>query len=851
MHPKTHQEILCQVDQPSRYLGLETNRIVKPADAVVLRIALAFPDLYEIGTSHFGLQILYHLLNGQEDVAAERVYAPAEDMEALLRQAGLPLTTLETGTPLAQCDLIGFSLLYELGYTNMLAMLDLAGLPLLAKDRGQKDPLVIAGGPCTCNPEPVADFFDAMVIGDGESVTVEMVSALRRWKEGGDRSRPRLLREWARIEGVYVPSLFDVVGGGETIRRVAPNGVSSPVRRAVVADLNDAPFPTSPIVPFARPVHDRLRMEIARGCTRGCRFCQAGMIYRPVRERHVDNLLALTEASLAETGYEDLSLLSLSTGDYSHITELAQRLMGRCEAGRVAISLPSLRAGTLTPALMEQVRRVRKTGFTLAPEAGTQRLRDVINKNITEEDIFQTVRNAFDMGWKLIKLYFMVGLPTETEADLEGIVRLVQSLRGLRGPGGRRGQINVSVGTFVPKAHTPFQWAGQIDLETARQRIGWLRDRLRLPGVQFKWQNPETSVIEGLWSRGDRRLCDLLVAAFERGCRFDGWSDRFRFDLWQEAMAACGISLDEVISRQRERDEALPWDHIDARVQKAFLWKEWQRANEGDMTADCRQGDCQGCGACDFTVVAPRLALPGEASEKAATLGPVEKTDRYKTLRVWYRKIGAARFFGHLELVNIFSRAIRRGGIAVKYSEGFHPKQRISFEDPLPVGLESLEEAFFLTVSKEQRADHLVEALNRHLPQGLDVTGCRIAEPRSGRRSARAVRYRVEQPDAPFERQALERFSCREAWILERIRAKGKIRRIDLKKAVWSMEPSGPHRLEMVLSAEPGQTVRPSDVLAEVFGFSQGRIRKSRICKIESLRESEPAPTSVANKEER
>ncbi|MBI9087289.1 MAG: TIGR03960 family B12-binding radical SAM protein [Desulfobacterales bacterium] len=852
MQPKTLQDILALVDQPSRYLGSETNRVLKDSKTVRLFVALAFPDLYEIGTSHFGLQILYDLLNRRPDVAAERVYAPAADMEQQLRESGLPLASLESRTPLARFDLIGFSLLYELGYTNVLAMLDLAGLPPMARDRDGRHPLIIAGGPCTSNPEPVADFFDAMVVGDGETVIEAMVSALIEWKTAGDGDRTTLLHRWAAIEGVYVPSFFEPVYGSDGLTRlIARAGTVKCVRRAVVADMDSAPFPGAPIIPFSRPVHDRLRIEVSRGCTRGCRFCQAGMIYRPVRERNVDTLVELAEKSLAVTGYEDLSLLSLSTGDYTHITDLAERLMTQCEAGRVAISLPSLRAGTLTPELMRLIRRVRKTGFTLAPEAGSQRLRDVINKNISESDILDTVQNAFALGWKHVKLYFMIGLPTETETDLKGIVDLVKTIRKIKGPGGRKGQIHVSVGTFIPKPHTPFQWAGQIDIETAKARMVWLKEQLRLPGIQFKWQNPETSLIEGLWSRGDRRMAELLLAAFRLGCRFDGWSDRFRFDLWCQAIEETGIDKEAFTSRHRDLDEPLPWDHIDTRVSKEFLRREWEQALGAIPTADCRSSDCNLCGVCDFKTISPQLAAAGSAGTYTAVLAGDAKTDGYKTLRVCYRKVGTARFFGHLELINIFTRAIRRCGIAVKYSEGFHPKPRISFEDTLPVGMESLAEAFYLTVVETQKPAAVFQGLRGQLPDGLEITDCRLAPQRSNRRMARAVRYCVVRRDGTFSENTMAAFEQRENWVVTRVRPNGKRREIDLKKAVYQMVRNDPETMEMVLAAGPGETVRPSEVLSEVFEFQEAQIRASRILKIETLSEVDLKGGGSGHKEDR
>ncbi len=464
--------ILPFVEKPSRYLGSEINAIKKDLNNVKLRFALVFPDVYEIGTSHFGLQILYHILNSHADIAAERVFAPATDMEALLRRSNLPLFTLESHAPLNDFDILGFSLLYELNYTNILTILDLAGIPFRAEQRDRSHPFVIAGGPCTCNPEPIAEIFDAVVVGDGEQAVLELSNIWLQWQENPRRDKFDLLKQWSKIEGVYIPSFFEPgmdVNGLQSLTPRFPDYAR--VKRAIVADLNQMPFPENPVVPCGKPVHDRLRIEVSRGCTRGCRFCQAGMIYRPVRERAPDTLISLADKSITATGYEDMSLLSLSTGDYGCIAPLMERLMARFASGHVAISLPSLRAGTLTPELMRLIKKVRKTGFTIAPEAGSQRLRDVINKNINENEIVETVKDAFSLGWQVIKLYFMIGLPTETTDDLQALVELIKRLRNIKIARQRKGKINVSIATFIPKPHTPFQWAPQITLAESEEKI--------------------------------------------------------------------------------------------------------------------------------------------------------------------------------------------------------------------------------------------------------------------------------------------------------------------------------------------------------------------------------------------
>ncbi len=826
-------DIFPLVEKPSRYLGSEINSIKKDLNSVALRIALIFPDLYEIGTSHFGLQILYHILNGHPDIAAERVFAPGVDMESYLRSSDLPLFTLESHAPVQQFDIIGISLLYELNYSNVLNLLDLAGLPFKSKQRDDSHPLIIAGGPCTCNPEPMADFFDAMVVGDGEQVIVELSEIWLQWKSAGSKDRYDLLKQWSSIEGVYIPSFFESRrnSNGTTTLKPLVAGYTK-IRRAIVADLDRLPFPDQPIVPYGKPVHDRLRLEVSRGCTRGCRFCQAGMIYRPVRERAPQTLMTLARTSLAATGYEDMSLLSLSTGDYGCIVPLMEQFMARFATDHVAVSLPSLRAGTLTPELMELIKKVRKTGFTIAPEAGSQRLRDVINKNISETEIVETVTDAFRLGWRVIKLYFMIGLPTETHADLQAIVDLVKRLRRIKVSRRKPGKINVSVATFIPKPHTPFQWAAQNTLAESQAKISWLKKQLSLPGIQFKWQNPEVSMIEGLWARGDRSLSDLLVLAHQKGCKFDGWSDNFRFDLWQQALSEAGIETNFFTLRQRDVGEPLPWDHIDTRVSKEFLQEEWDNAIQAAFTDDCRDGDCSACGVCDFVEIEPKahrdcLDFPEVSASTAAS-----PNTEYKKLSLNYSKLEQAKYYGHLELMNIFMRALKRAGVPVRFSEGFHPKPKVSFKDPLPIGLESRCEQLTLTVPVLSSARDIIDRLNANLPAGLRMHDLEDTPDGHEGKGPLSSTYKVWLQAGKFSEVELAAFNAKTLATIERLDRKGKLKKIDLKAMVFSIELIDSRQLQITLSSEPGKTLRPGEVLRQIFSVSEEQMKQARILKV-------------------
>jgi radical SAM family uncharacterized protein/radical SAM-linked protein len=977
-------DLLAYVERPSQYLGNELNAVKKDLDHVDLTVGLAYPDLYEIGMSNTGLHILYHMLNENPEVSAERVYLPADDMLALLERDQRSLATLENRIPLGELDVLGIQIPHELSYANIVKTLRLGQIPIWTKDRGREAPLILGGGPGAFGPEVVAPFYDAILLGDGEEAFWEILQVVKSWRDDSSAPpRSALHQALAKVTGVYVPALYEIDysedGVVQEIRSLHPDAPQR-VFKAVLDDLETAYFPETAIVPYSTTVHDRLGVEVMRGCTVGCRFCQAGMIYRPLRERSPKQILDLAKCGLGSTGFEDVSLLSLDTGDYTLIDPLTKELLAQTEDQRVSLSLPSLRAGSLTDDVIRDIRRVRRTSFTIAPEAGTQRLRDVINKNISDEEIFETVERVSKNGWTGLKLYFMVGFPTETQEDLDGLIALVLKCREIGRHHKRSFNCMASIGTLVPKPQTPFQWDPQISREESKRRMWYVTHELRSKGVGCKFHDPEHSWLEGVLTRADRRLAPVIVDAESRGAGFESWQNKLDTELWAEVFSDHGIDPEWYL-RQRDYKEVLPWDHLSARVTKKYLLGDRKKIDRlaSPTTFDCRDDLCSGCAVCFDDDTRNRLAkyhpdpfgdgrqLPPELVSRVAVGHGVARTleqqaeqqaqDQGASVRdqaakagadalaaklrrrrpakpgkrrlavtpgapgsagiapafepeviaeegelqledllapppssesdppplltdqerqaqensiydkggrapnyhylVTYQRLGDLRWLAHKEVVRTVYRALSRTRLPILYTRGFHPKAKLAFSAPLPVGAESYEEELDIWLAKEWDAAEVEALLRREFPtretpeglEGLPVKAVRRVKTKRAALSMRAgARWSiglrslgVSEEDAA---KALAEFRARETFPLDVVRtkrgAKGSIRHVDLKELV--KEPtlrSGCLELNLLVPTEG--SAKPALVVATLFGIDIDQAKRGRYLLIEVLRR-EPAP---------
>lgn len=836
------EEFARYVQRPSRYVGAETNMARKDPAGVDVRFAFVFPDVYEVGMSHTGLHIIYGVLNRREDTYCERVFTPWADMADLLRERDIALFSLETETSLNQFDIVGFTLPHELCYTNVIETLRLGHVPLLSKERGEEHPLVIAGGSAVFNPEPVADIFDAVVLGDGEEVLGRIVDEFKKWRSSGEK-KEQLLIALSRLEGVYVPSFFEpVYEGGRLARMDCLRAGYEKVSKCWLHNLDESPLSDKPLIPNTELVHDRLTVEVARGCTAGCRFCQAGMTYRPVRERGPQALYKGVCDALAGSGFEEISFLSLSTGDYTNLDNIIDALMPLCLRENTSISLPSLRVGALTVERLDRISKLRKTGLTLAPESGTERLRAVINKAGTDEELLRSARLAFAAGWGHVKLYFMTGLPTETEEDVLAIADLCRRVRREGLSVSRKANVTCSISTFVPKAHTPFQWERQISVQEAEEKLETLKSGLRKSGVRLKWHDTHLSRLEGVLSRGDRRLVNVIIAANARGARFDSWSDQHDEGTWKQAFAEAAMEPDCYLAA-RDPDELLPWGHLSAGVDKEFLLREREKAYGTERTPDCRIDGCVRCGPCNLD--------EGEKPvEYLRAIEPIVARQRKPRLyrnvafryRMTYTKTGKMAFLGHLELKRIIERAFRRAELPMRYSSGYSPEPKISYSSPVPLGVESTAEIMDLDLVESMDAAELMERANAQLPEGIVIYNAGLISPNtpSIAASVAKIKWRLDPASSgrDFSSEQLEQkisdFMSAGEIPFTKAR-KRKVRRVNMRDFVDSLELREDGKLELTTNILKELQIRACQVAEVLLGLTPEESLHLKIKKIRNI----------------
>ncbi|MCB2213035.1 TIGR03960 family B12-binding radical SAM protein [bacterium] len=810
---RVETDILPHVRKPQRYAGRELHRIVKP-DAE-LRFAIAFPDLYEIAMSSLAVQILYHRINSCDPViAGERVFLPEEDTAARFRATQIPLPTLETRTPLRDVDIIGVSLSYEMALPGMLELLDLGQVPIRREQRRESDPIVIAGGPVVYNPEPFAEFVDLVAVGDGEEFAVEIAKTALQCKRSG-YSREQTVDRLADLNGMYRPSLHTPIEG-KNGRFFVEHGANPLVQGQLVEQLRPEYYPDTPLVPLTETTFDRLSLEVMRGCTRGCRFCQAGTLYRPVRERPMEDVVAQAIANVRATGHNELSLTSLSTSDYSPLPELINALQDEFAGKGISLAFPSLRPDSFTREMAHAFPGSRKSGITFAPEAGTQRLRDVINKNSREEDLLRAAELAFSEGYNSVKLYFMIGLPTETDEDLFGIAKLAHQVTKLRTS--KRQRVTVSVSPFAPKAHTPFQRFGQVPVEEVHRRIDVLRRSFRDVQARLSTHGPESALIETCIARGDRRMGNVIERVWKDGGVLEAWNDRFDAERWWQAFRDADLDPNQLAS-EFVPGEKLPWGHVSKGVHDRFHDREMHKAMRVRTTVDCRVGQCHGCGlqkmipdgelVCNLYPDVTRMA-PQPVAETPAP------SDVTVVARVRYTRGPELRWSGHLDFVRLWERLLRRAGIPIAYSQGFHPHARLGFGPPLPVGLQSDAEYFDISLYRPMEADEIVSSINRYAPGGIRAERATVLQKRPAALTSivERVLYGFPAPETDTFQSHLEAFLEQESFTINRL-SKGKVKRVDLRRFVHRVN-QGNGLVELHLDVFNGATAR-LDELAEAW----------------------------------